>query len=528
MTSPNEQVPHRKPLSEISHLFLSSIRDKSSAGQTRPQRIPPNGSSRGPSYHTHHSVDLTPEEFAGVSEHPAPETPPRRVPFSAVLAPHLNGQQVERVRQYAAHLASSGVRVGLILVDASEFRLLCFEHNPELVSHPGEPDPRSIQRLDPRRMSEALTELHADVDRWLLCVPSPRGPEARSILKMLRHWTLLSTGDPDGVVSGYRTLKGLSEIARPRLTLAVLDAASTLHAEKVARKLNLVCLQFLGWELTGEPPVRAAESVAEHSVLWCRATNDKAQLAAAPQWQVLHDFIDAVQAGAGATSDFNESVDRDEQTLSESLLGSDHDEQLLETPGQQATDRSSIHPAKLSFSPRPGSEDSPSSDAADAERHSEAPAMSAGVRLSDSHNSDEVIDLPGSAESTEQLVAAVLGASNRWIGSPVKPPMLPSASVAVSRDRRLVLLAAAERGLRDLRAIAMSYRWLNENQHLVAMALPQFSIDSSAGVQLHLLVDHADINADVLQPLLQSGAVAVQSYRRLRWSGRSGLLLEAA
>lgn len=526
MTTPNDPVPQRKPLSEISHLFLSSIRDKSSSGQARPQRIPPGGSSRGPSYHTHQSVDLTPEEFAGVSEEPAPEAPPRRVPFSAVLAPHLNGQQVERVRQYAAHLASSGGRVGLILVDASEFRLLCFEHNPELVSGPVEPDPRSIQRLDPRRMTEALTELHADVDRWLLCVPSPRGPEARSLLKMLRHWTLLSTGDHDGVVSGYRTLKGLSEIARPRLTLALLDAASTLQAEKVARKLNLVCLQFLGWELTGEPPVRAADAVLEHSVLWCRATNDKAQLAAAPQWQVLHDFIDAVQAGTDATDDRDESDDSDEQTLSESLHGSDHEEQLVESAESEISSRSTIRPAKLSFSPE--HEPDQASDPVAAEQSGSTPSMPTSVRLGDGHDPDEVIDLPGSAESPEQLVAAVLGSSGRWIGSPVKPPMLPSASVAVSRERRLVLLAAAERGLRDLRSIALAYRWLSENRRLVAMALPQLAIDPSADVQLHLLVDHADIDAEVLQPLLRSGAVCVQGYRRLLWSGRRGLLLEAA
>jgi len=243
---------------------------------------------------------------------------------------------------------------------------------------------------------------------------------------------------------------------------------------------------------------------------------------------VLHDFIDAVQAGAGATGDLNDAADSDEQRLAESLHGSDHEEELVETAEPRSTDGSGIRAAKLSFSPQQEPEDGRSSGTNDAGEHAEAPATSAGVRLSGAQDPEEVIDLPGSAESPEQLVSAVLGASNRWIGSPVKPPMLASASVAVSRDRRLVLLAAAQRGLAELRAIALAYRWLNENQRLVAMALPQFSIDPSAGVQLHLLVDHADIDAEVLQPLLQSGVVAVQSYRRLRWAGRSGLLLEAA
>ena len=35
----------------------------------------------------------------------------------------------------------------------------------------------------------------------------------------------------------------------------------------------------------------AAGSVAEHQVLTCRATRDKAQLASAPQWQVTGNFV---------------------------------------------------------------------------------------------------------------------------------------------------------------------------------------------------------------------------------------------
>ena len=45
---------------------------------------------------------------------------------------------------------------------------------------------------------------------------------------------------------------------------------------------------------------------------------------------------------------------------------------------------------------------------------------------------------------------------------------------------------------------------------------------------LRLLVDQADLTADVLRPLLQSQQVTVEAYRRLRWGGRTGLLLEAA
>jgi hypothetical protein len=60
------------------------------------------------------------------------------------------------------------------------------------------------------------------------------------------------------------------------------------------------------------------------------------------------------------------------------------------------------------------------------------------------------------------------------------------------------------------------------------MALPQAAIDANATPQLRLFVDHADLNAAALQPMLQAGTVTVHAYRRLRWGGRNGLLLEAA
>jgi hypothetical protein len=106
--------------------------------------------------------------------------------------------------------------------------------------------------------------------------------------------------------------------------------------------------------------------------------------------------------------------------------------------------------------------------------------------------------------------------------------MCPQASLAVSRDRHLVLVAVARQGLPDLRQIGRAYQWLNENRALIGMAVPQMSIDTHQPARLHLLVDHADMTADVLQPMLQSAAVTVHAYRKLRWGGKTGLLLEAA
>ena len=92
----------------------------------------------------------------------------------------------------------------------------------------------------------------------------------------------------------------------------------------------------------------------------------------------------------------------------------------------------------------------------------------------------------------------------------------------------MVLLAVAREGLSELRAIGQAYRWISDNRALIGMAIPQFALDPHCTPRLRLLVDHADFSADVLQPIMQSGHVTVQAYRKLRWGGKTGLFLEAA
>ena len=75
---------------------------------------------------------------------------------------------------------------------------------------------------------------------------------------------------------------------------------------------------------------------------------------------------------------------------------------------------------------------------------------------------------------------------------------------------------------------AARIRWLCENRTLIAMALPQFAIEPTHSPRLQLLIDQADLSAAILQPLLKSEHVTVQTYRKLRWGGKTGLLLEAA
>ena len=140
-----------------------------------------------------------------------------------------------------------------------------------------------------------------------------------------------------------------------------------------------------------------------------------------------------------------------------------------------------------------------------------------------------VADLPNGEVTEMAVVSAVIGQARAGlIECPIHPPMCPQATLAVSRDRRLVLLAVARKGLGELRAIAQAYRWVIENRPLLSMALPQFSIDTHALPSLQLIVDHADSQADLLLPMNENSNISVQTYRKLKWAGRTGLLLEAA
>ena len=60
------------------------------------------------------------------------------------------------------------------------------------------------------------------------------------------------------------------------------------------------------------------------------------------------------------------------------------------------------------------------------------------------------------------------------------------------------------------------------------MAMPQFAIDAHAHPALKLIIDRSDSGADLLLPMSENGNITLQTYRKLRWGTKTGLLLEAA
>lgn len=461
------QQPQQRPgISQISHLFLSGVRQKH--GQPAPVRTPPP--------RTDPSVDLTPEEFAHVfGQAEQPHAPIG--PVQAVLACHLGPAQLAKVQEYAAHVCPVGQRLGLIVVDASELRVSVFEHNPH-PSATAEPY-QETDVLDAHKMNQALEELAWDVDSWLVHLPTPRAPEARSLLRALDQWTVLTSCDQEGLVACYRTLKGLADLDggkpgsgpyRPRLCLAAVNAAGA-SAESAYQRLAGVCRQFLNWPVQSLPPVMPASDVVEHVVFWYRALRDKAQLAAAPQWQLVANFLARTKS-----------------------------------PPQPQVVQQTIHQLH-----QPPEELEPPS----------APSQADEAYL------PEVFELPESADESS-IIQAFLHSRSDLVPCPVAAPACPQATLAVDRDRRLVMLAVTHPGLQELDKICRAYQWLVETRSLLTMALPQLTIDAHQIPRLLLLIDHLDASAQALQPILHGASVTVHVYRRLRWGKKTGLLLEAA
>ncbi len=497
-----DQQPSQR-LSDISHLFLSDVRAKTTGNAPLPVRRPP-GSFKGDV-----SVDLTPDEFAQVfgnhdeDDTAAPTSPAashegsqftamRFKPVRAVIAHHLGEMMADRIRDLAGNFTAGGKRVGLIYADAADVRITCVEHNPHHRHIDQEPP---AEPLENQRLHETLVELNQDVDQWLIVLPDPRHVESRELLRQIPDWTLLTGVDHDHVVASYRTIKGLCDNARPNLSVAIFAAVDEQEIDKTFRKLASVCDQFLHMKTGLLGAIEPGDELAEHVVLNASASHSKSQLASAPQWKLLRDMIHASEPQAVAAPT---------QSVSKPTL----------RVAQNDTPAAPVSKSAAPAQPKP------------------MPAASMPISQSSTPTMDDeyatVIDLPHADASAASVISAIVRGGCDLIESAVKAPALPDAAVAVSRNHQLVLVAVAKQGLHDLRAIASAYRWMNENRQLIAMALPQFSIDSHAMPRLELIVDHADTTAEALQPLLERSFVRVKAYRKLRWAGKTGLLLEAA
>jgi hypothetical protein len=489
-------------LSEISHLFLSSVRER--GGGARPVRTPP-GRNPGPVTAPEPSPQqlAAPEQAEKVDPHAAAAASPVRSDrIQCVLAHHLGSKDRTAVAQYAATL---GRNVGIIEARPQELLIHRLDPGDDESSAPAMRIPLS----DRAGLLEALTELDWDVDRWIIALPQPRDPGSRTLLQQIGSWVLITQPEHEAVVEAYRAIKGIfeSRSAHCRLTLAVLGGGSAEAVERVRRKLSGVCGQFLGWE-----PQHCLAVSQHHSPRLRPVVVGYPAVPSRPEahWDALSDFVGI------ARETEHSGVRTDSSAVAE-------DVDAAPEPGP-----SPAPPPTTSQRPDPTLNVAPETekDPIPALRlHAELPAV---PKPAYDAAESEVIDLPGGDGAPDAVAAAVLRGMGGLLECPIRPPSCPSARLAVDREGGLVLLAVAGKGLPDLEAICEAQRWMCENRQLIGLAFPQMKLDPAAEPKLRLLVDHLDARAGSLQRMMQSGVVQIIAFRRLSWLGKSGLLLDAA
>ncbi len=549
----SDAQPAKSNLNDISHLFLSNVRRQAGGDAPPPRRQPPKNDV---------SLDLTPDEFARMlapsSLNAAEAAGPVIPPITLLLAGHLNGSQSKRLHDYARWRSSvESKRVGLIELDGSELRITCFEQSP---AGPDDHD-SPLECSDERSCLAALRELSWDMGQWLVVITPARGPEYQRLTALVRQWKLLCTCDHDGIVSGYRTLKGMTQAGRHRLSLALLDAENPVQAGRVHRKLAGVCAQFLDCALEADEPVAPAQAKALR-VMRCRPASGEPNGACNALRQLLEQAA-AAQDAALPTPPADDAAAATLDPAEEKHLQSA--ERLIAPPpaarppaprrNAEQREEEQYADAPRDDAPR---DDAPRDDAPRAAaQHAEArtiasrqqpedlssdrnpmPAPTAPRRLADAAavsitNAEQpemeatILELPAGATARQAILEAAL---QHWASeltdSGLTPPGCPSIRLTISRRRQWVLVALVpDTGWQQL---AEAVRWINDNRKLLTLALPHFSIAAAAAVQLRLLAAHGGHDAAQLQPLLQAGMVQWHTYRTVRWGNLRGLLVEQA
>jgi hypothetical protein len=484
---PENPKSPQQSLSEISHLFLTGLRQRQNGGAPTPHRKPPAGIVEKSAV----SIDITPEEFSSGQD------AGQRPSVSALLAHHLAAPALPRVREYARQAASASGCVGLIELGDDGLRLTCFDASPLGAMDAAQEPVPGPEPVNGRRIAEAIAEMSWDIQRWILFLPGGiRTDRARQLLGRVAHWTILVGADDEGVVAAYRVIKGAVDIAAPSVSVAVLGAEDEAHSTMIHRKLAAASKRFLDRAIDCEGRVAEASNVSEHVALWCRAASGTAQGSPQEHWTAVMDLIakSAEPAAVQPVEPPQEEPAEAEAAAPEQVI----EEQAIEE--QVAQEQAA--PLRITPMERPVGRDE-----------------------------DDVLDLPivgdGKA-AADAILACVVQRQTQWVGCPVKPPMCDSAAVAVDREGRLVMVAVTAGELAELQAVSRGYGWLIENRPLVRMALPQMNINAAAMPKLVLCVDQAETKGEQLASILQNGNVTIQTYRRLRWGGKTGLLLAAA
>jgi len=482
----SDSTPTPRPsLSEISHLFLTELRQRQTNGAARPSRKPPAVSTVEPSVVSNVAPPAVNNIDPPATDLSAPPIVENNIvaaterTISLLVAHHLGASASTRVLEYARQMAANTGPVALIELADEGLRITSLDaSNPDDES----PAPTSAEPVSYKAISHALEEMSWDIQHWLVFLPNPRSQSAPELLSQIDQWTLLVTAADETVVGGYRALKGLlSDSAKPSISVAVAGAEGDAQADLIHRKLDRATRQFLGVSLKNHGRVTSATDAQAHVALCCRCTAGVTQ----EHWNAVIAW--AVSSSAATDAEPVDSTPMDS----------------VEPPAVSA-----VEPIVTESIPEP------------IPMKLTQPAPSKAP-----HSFDQVLDLSASAESAE-ILSAILQHHTEWIAAPISAPAYKSAKIVIDREGCLTLLAVAN-CLDELSAISRAYAWLTENRSLLRMALPQLNIDAASMPRLSLFVDQSDVSATTLGSLLQGSHVEIKPYRRLRWAEKSGLLLAA-
>jgi hypothetical protein len=250
-------------------------------------------------------------------------------------------------------------------------------------------------------------------------------------------------------------------------------------------------------------------------LLWCRSKGDKAAIALAPQWGVLREFLELTPTPSAQRAHYgNGQVHSSDAARIEPRIPA------IARPVRRETN---MPPAPAPIAAQADLRPMSRADACVVESDSRANVIpSASIPSNQTDHVTDIIELPGGVS----ILGAVLRHSRELLATTVAIPACPGATLAIDRDRSLVLFAQLGPGLNGLNSIAAGLKWIEEARHLLAMALPQLKVDVDATPRVRLLVDHADRSASGLAPMLTDARVTIQTYRQVKWGGRSGLMVE--
>lgn len=532
------QQPHqRRDLSEISYLFLSSVRDRQTGAAPRPIRKPPivqrqisdaephfDPHPPVPAVHPQVSVDMTPHEFEqmcrGNLPEPSTDSDLHRTPILAVLASHLGQSCFDQVKTYARCMASDNRRIGLIELTASSLRLWCIESSLGSQEPASSEPPQQVSQ--PQQISQALDELNWDVQQWLLFIHEAQPQQMDALLKQIDHWTILTSADHDSIVASYRALKGLQSHRPQSLTVAVLGCQTPAEADRVSARLAAVTEQFLRWTPTRTQFIPADSAASDYPVLTyddapAHPHNpDAAPANLPPHWQVVSSFL---HAATDETSPVTQDAPDPLPLHSHTAQAASAEPSTLHpftdpTPAAQA--ESPFHqPIRLAAN----------TNSVDTDHPAPSPHPTRTVFA-------DVIDLPDADTSLTGLLPAIINHPSSDLTAcdiPLPEKMTASARLAVDTQGGLIMLAALQNGLTSLDHAAHAYQWLIDNRRLIALAAGRLGIDCDIPPQLRLYIDWAtQPSQSSSQSLLHASGVSLHCYRLLTWHGRTGILLDAA